>query len=110
MDPRAVTTLRKHGVEPTYHSVRPVINADFKKFDYIFAMDGANLADLMNRKRNYGGESKAKIELLVEYDPEGESVIRYPYNDRSMRGFEHCYEIAYRSCSAFLDKFSKIKS
>lgn len=109
MDPRAVTTLRKHGIEPTNHTVRPLLSTDYKEFDYIFAMDGANHADLMNRKRYCRGKSKAIIEMLGAYDPQGHNAIRYPYNDRVMEGFEQCFEIANRSCNAFLDKFSKLK-
>ena len=103
MDPRSASTLRKHKIEPV-HTVRQITKADFKKFDFIFGMDNENIRDL---KQKAPSGSKAQIELLSSYDPEGAKIIRDPYYDRDLSGFEDCYQIAYRSCSAFLDKFSK---
>lgn len=109
MDPRALSTLRGHGIEPANHTVRMVVEEDFDKFDYIFAMDGPNLADLLNRKSWWRKKSKTKVELLSSYDPEKSSIVRFPYYDRGMGGFEESYEIANRSCNAFLEMHSKSK-
>lgn len=105
MDSRSATTLRKHGIEPN-HTVRQITKADFNKFDYIFGMDSDNIRDL---KRMAPTPMKAELALLSSYDPQGKPKIRDPYYDRDTAGFEECYQIAYRSCNAFLDKFSKPK-
>jgi low molecular weight phosphotyrosine protein phosphatase len=53
-----------------------VKKSDFNEFDYIFGMDDDNMDDL-NSLAPSG--SKAKLELLGTYDPEGERIIRDPY-------------------------------
>ena len=53
-----------------------VKKSDFSEFDYIFGMDDDNMHDLGSLS---SGQSKAKVELLGDYDPEGERIIRDPY-------------------------------
>lgn len=49
---------------------------DFSQFDYIFGMDDENIDDLTSMAP---ADSKAKVELLGSYDPQGERIIRDPY-------------------------------
>lgn len=50
--------------------------SDFHTFDFIFGMDENSISDLENDKPK---ESKSKILLLGDFDPEGERIIRDPY-------------------------------
>lgn len=104
MDSRAASTLAKHGLPHKDHVVKQLAKEHYNFFDYIFGMDEQNIKDI---KRKAPSNSKAKIELLVSYDPEGASTIRDPYYDDGAEGFEECYQIAFRACSAFLDKHNK---
>jgi low molecular weight phosphotyrosine protein phosphatase len=46
-DYRTMSTLRDHGITNYEHSARMITKEDFKKFDYILAMDKYNLRDLL---------------------------------------------------------------
>lgn len=100
IDERSIKVLLQHGIR-TDHIVRQITADDFRKFDYIFGMDKENIKAL---KQKAPPNSKATIDLLGSYDPEGKLIIHDPYYDADLAGFEECYQISYRACSAFLDK------
>ncbi len=101
MDPRAAKVLSQHGVDNT-HTVRQISKKDFLNFDYIFGMDNENIRALKDKKPS---NANPVIELLGSHDPQGKLIIRDPYYDDGAEGFEECYQIAYRACKAFLEKF-----
>ncbi|CRK88832.1 CLUMA_CG002540, isoform B [Clunio marinus] len=97
---RALDTMRIHNLQ--YHNkARQIKNDDFNKFDYIFGMDDENIDDLNGMKPK---DSKAKVLLLGDFDPEGERIIRDPYYDRDAKGFEKAYIQSVRCCESFLKK------
>lgn len=102
-DPRALKTLKKHGISST-HIVRQITKNDFNDFEYIFGMDEDNMSALKSRAPS---GSKAELLLLGSFDPEGERIIRDPYYDDDDAGFEKCYQQCMRSCAAFLEQKSK---
>lgn len=59
-----------------YLLIYQITREDFNKFDWIFGMDDDNISEL-ERKKPTG--AKAKIELLGQYDPKDEKIIRDPY-------------------------------
>lgn len=99
-DDRTMAVLRNNGVRFD-HAARQLAREDFDRFDFIFGMDQANIADI-NRMKPKG--SRAQVLLLGSFDPAGDTVIRDPYYDSDNRGFEKCYEQCLRSCKAFLDQ------
>lgn len=100
-DHRAMSTLRENGITNYSHKARPITEEDFREYDWIFGMDHSNIKELKNMQpRN----SRAKVELLGEYDPEGEKIIRDPYYDAGSAGFQKAYEQCVRSIGAFLEK------
>ncbi|KAM7286569.1 low molecular weight phosphotyrosine protein phosphatase [Ixodes scapularis] len=101
-DRRAIQCMKDHNVEMDHRS-RQVTLDDFRDFDYIFAMDNANLNDLKDLAPK---GSKAKVVLLGKYDPEGQTIIRDPYYDSGSQGFEEVYAQCVRCCNAFLDQLS----
>lgn len=100
MDQRAAQVLAKHGVDTT-HKVRQITKEDFRTFDYIFGMDNENMREL---KKRAPPDAKASVQLLGSHDPQGRLIIRDPYYDDDIAGFEECYEISLSSCTAFLEK------
>ncbi len=88
------------GIESLTSAIQ--VNAsDFDKFDYIFAMDRSNLADLQRAKQRKPG-SKAKVMLFGEYSGTGKAeAISDPYYG-GRQGFETAYEQATRFSRNFL--------
>ncbi|CAI5449475.1 unnamed protein product [Caenorhabditis angaria] len=78
-DHRAMETLKKFGISTYQHKARVTSTGDFKTFDYIFGMDDDNISDLQEIQRLAGNESKAKLGLLGEFDPQGEREVPDPY-------------------------------
>ncbi|KAJ3650544.1 hypothetical protein Zmor_016634 [Zophobas morio] len=102
-DSRARAVLAKYKIDYN-NTARQIETEDFVEFDYIFGMDQNNIDGL---KREAPANSKAKILLLGDYDPQGDKIIRDPYYDSGSEGFEKCYKQCLRSCTAFLDSLEK---
>ncbi|KAJ8678768.1 hypothetical protein QAD02_014555 [Eretmocerus hayati] len=100
-DNRATKTLKEKGITDYIHKARPIKTSDYNSFDWIFGMDKDNISELESRKPP---GSKAKVELLGTYDPQGEIIIRDPYYDDGSAGFLKAYEQCDRSVRAFLEK------
>ncbi|KAK2589023.1 hypothetical protein KPH14_001866 [Odynerus spinipes] len=105
-DQRAMSTLKEKGLTNYSHRARPITEDDFHKYDWIFGMDIENIREL-NKMKPQG--SKAIIELLGKYDPEGETIIRDPYYDNNSSGFEKAYDQCVRSITAFLQRHKDVK-
>ena len=99
-DHRAIRTAATRGVTLGGHA-RQVQPEDFKKFDYIVAMDRSNLKDLKEYRDGVGG--RAALYLLREFDPSGGpgAEVPDPYYG-GPDGFEHVYEMVERSCRHLL--------
>jgi len=100
-DIRSVRTAAARGVRLGGHA-RQVLPEDFRRFDYIVAMDRSNLADLEALRDGVGGE--AALFLLREFDPAGGpgAEVPDPYYG-GPRGFEDVFEMVERSCRGLLD-------
>jgi protein-tyrosine phosphatase len=72
-DKRAQAVARRHGVDISGYSARQVIPDDFRRFDYVLALDLDNLTAL---ERIRPADSTAKVGLLLDYveGREGEEV------------------------------------
>ncbi|XP_015126996.1 low molecular weight phosphotyrosine protein phosphatase [Diachasma alloeum] len=99
-DIRAQTTLRLNGITNYSHLARTITNDDFHEFDWILGMDDFNIDELSRVKPE---SSKAQIELLGKYDPEGDVIIRDPFCDQDCTGFFKAYEQCSRSVKRFLE-------
>ena len=100
-DIRYIRTAAGHGVTLT-GSARQVQSEDFRRFDYIVAMDQSNLDNLEKFRDSAGGD--AALYLLREFDPEGGpgSEVPDPYYGGA-RGFEDVYDMVERACRGLLD-------
>ncbi|KAI8965205.1 phosphotyrosine protein phosphatases I [Daldinia sp. FL1419] len=106
-DSRTMSTLEDHGITNYTHTARKLRDSDFRDFDYIFAMDNSNLADLMrwrDRSRNLSN-SKAQVMLFGEYSGTGrKEVVQDPYYDGN-----DAFERAYQQCKRFATNFLEQK-
>jgi len=80
------------------HIARQVRADDYRDFDFILGMDEENLEDLSRGKPS---DSKAEIQFLGDFDPEGVKIIHDPYTG-TMDDFVQVYEQCLRCCGAFL--------
>ena len=103
-DPRACAVAEMNGVTLN-GSARRVVPEDFQEFDYVLAMDSANLNDLEHLQASSGGD--ARVALFRTYDPlaEGDSDVPDPYYGGSS-GFDRVYEMVDRTCRELVDHLS----
>jgi protein-tyrosine phosphatase len=66
-DRRTVAAARRRGYELASLRARRIARSDFESFDYILAMDRANLGEL---ELLGGGTSKTHVGLFMEFAPE----------------------------------------
>ncbi|OWF52385.1 low molecular weight phosphotyrosine protein phosphatase-like [Mizuhopecten yessoensis] len=98
-DKRTMKTLKKKGVTNYKHVVRQINVEDFHKFDVIFGMDKQNMRDLEDIQPK---GSKAVLEMLGTYDPNGKIIIDDPYYGSRIEDFEEVYDQVVRCCEAYL--------
>lgn len=100
-DPRMRKTAQQHGVSMQGQTARQFSAADFERFDYILAMDRANLRAV--RSQDATGTHAHKVQLFRTYDPEpGDGEVPDPYYGGAA-GFENVYQMVERTCAALLD-------
>jgi len=75
---------------------------DFDDFDYIFAMDRANLRDLRHLESQV--EEGALLNLFREFDPDkdGDLDVPDPYYG-GPDGFDVMFDMIDRTCAAFVE-------
>jgi len=83
---------------------RPVVQEDFKKFDYLLAMDKSIFRSL--EKMANSEEEKAKIYMMTDF------LSKYDYNEipdpyyGGAQGFELVLDLLEDACEGFLEKLS----
>lgn len=89
-DHRAMETAARFGIDISHQSARQITKSDFKKFDFIFAMDSSVYSEL---KSICHLSDINKIHLFLEYAgyPPG-SDVPDPYYG-TMRHFEECFRL-----------------
>lgn len=99
-DARSAKTCRKHGVAVN-HSGQQISPKDFKKFDYVIAMDESNKADLLHSKPR---DSLAKVDLFGKWRTNEEfgKIVEDPYYG-GINGFE----VNFNQISHFSEEFLK---
>ncbi len=99
-DPRSREVARGNGIHLDGRA-RRVRDQDLHEFDYVIAMDRANLSDLEAMHRSANGS--ARLHLLREFDPDADGDLEVPdpyYGGPS--GFEEVFDMVERSCRALL--------
>lgn len=100
-DSRTVKTCRHYGV-PISHNAQQITPRDFRRFDYVIAMDESNKSDLLHMKPR---DSKTHVAMFGEWgtDPRYGKVITDPYYG-GINGFERCYQQLNHFSENFLNK------
>ena len=70
--PPARRKLAEHGITCGGHAARQLTKNDYKEFDLLIGMDGANLR---NMHRICGGDPDGKIHLLLDYTDHPRDVV-----------------------------------
>ncbi|KAI4164243.1 MAG: hypothetical protein LQ342_002208 [Letrouitia transgressa] len=110
-DPRTMSVLVENGNLDYDHTARKVTTLDFRRFDYIVAMDQENLYDLLRRQRriarNHGADAAtAKVMLFGDFGGAvGEQVVDPYYGAQD--GFTVAYEQMLRFSKGFIDQVLK---
>jgi len=116
-DPRTMATLKKNGITTYRHAARKFQpSSDFADFEYILAMDDANLDDLERlRQREVkklgSEEGVGRVMLFGEFGGKGRrggrgEEVRDPYYGGD-DGFADAFEQATRFTKAFLERLEK---
>lgn len=89
-DTRSQAAARARGVDISRHRGRQVEAEDFRRFDYVLAMDVANLKRLQTLRPR---DARAELKLLLEYAPEVSSKeVPDPYYGGA-GGFEEVLDL-----------------
>ncbi|HEX7687003.1 MAG TPA: low molecular weight protein-tyrosine-phosphatase [Burkholderiaceae bacterium] len=98
-DRRAIAHGEGRGLAMRHLRGRQVERADFDRFDFVFAMDEDNLANLA-RLRPAG--SRARLGLLLDLAPHaGAREVPDPYYGGA-EGFERVLDLVDAACAAFV--------
>jgi len=97
-DPRTIMVAQAHGI-PMSHTARQYRREDSARFDFVVAMDRANLRDLEAL-----GCPPGRARLLRTFDPGAEhDEVPDPYYG-GPEGFERMYDMIDRACRHLLER------
>lgn len=103
-DRRSMATAQKRGYDMSHLRARQATVDDFYHFDYIFAMDKENLANLKTLQKKAGDGAQAKLALFLPFlapnTPEPEVPDPYYGGDE---GFEHVLDLIEAASDRLLD-------
>ena len=103
-DARSIEKGRERGYDLTPLRARQVQTADFQKFDYVLAMDDANLNDLqMLQPQN--SLTQAHL-FLRQYGATTEHNVPDPYYGGE-EGFEHVLDLLEAACDRLLSEIQQ---
>jgi protein-tyrosine phosphatase len=89
-DPRSQEVASRHGIDLTTQRGRKVSDKDFEVFDYILAMDEANLLMLKQRAPK---EFHSKIHLFLDFSADSSvTEVPDPYYGGA-NGFDYVYSL-----------------
>lgn len=97
-DPRSIQAAARRGYFLQDLVARQVRDEDFQLFDYILAMDAANLNELRKRVPQ---NCRASIALLLDYSDSGQEMIPDPYHS-GKDGFELVLDLIEGACEGLL--------
>ncbi|MEX8493606.1 low molecular weight protein-tyrosine-phosphatase [Sphaerotilus sp.] len=99
-DPRSIAHAARRGYDLTTLRSRPVVLADFHRFDLIVPMDRTHLDHLATHAP---ADAQAQVRLLMSFAPLGSGdVVPDPYYG-SAPGFEHVLDLVELACDGLLE-------
>ncbi len=104
-DPRSIKIAKNKGLDITSQRGRQFQVSDFDNFDYIYAMDTFNYADILELARNE--QDKKKVFLILDEIFPGENVdVPDPYQGGE-QGFINVYSMLEEACSIIAKKLKE---
>ncbi len=100
-DPRSIAAAASRGYSLHEQVARQVQLSDFNDFDYILAMDEENLSHLQDIAP---AQSKARLQLLLDYSSGTLASVPDPYFGGGDAGFMRVLDLVEDACERFLDK------
>lgn len=103
-DPRGIRAAAQRGYELANLRARPVLPEDFSRFDWLLAMDEANLAWLQRRMPE---GAQARLDLLMAHASRHPGVreVPDPYYGAAA-GFEHVLDLVDDACEGLVLRLS----
>jgi protein-tyrosine phosphatase len=99
-DPRSIAHAARRGYDLTALRSRPVVEADFHRFELIVPMDRTHFDHLVAQAP---ADALAKVRLLMSFAPAGSGeVVPDPYYG-SAPGFEHVLDLVELACDGLLE-------
>ena len=103
-DERALAAARRRGLDMSRLRARQIASEDFARFDFILAMDRANLADLQRRAPS---QYRERVQLFLEFAPDLEvDEVPDPYYGGDA-GFEEVLDLAEQAARGLLSHLRK---
>ena len=100
-DERMQQKANDHGLDISNQRARQFTVTDFDEFDYIFAMDNSNKADILALSRNE--TDKEKISLFLSLSNYNDNLnVPDPYYGGE-QGFENVYQMLDVTCDKFIE-------
>jgi protein-tyrosine phosphatase len=100
-DVRSAAAAAKRGIDLSRHVARRVRDADFRIYDFVFAMDRGHHAELLERAPR---EHQEKVRLFLPLAPElGRVEVPDPYYG-GRRGFEDVLDMIETASRALLEE------
>lgn len=96
-DPRAIAIAKKHNLDISNLKARQFIVNDFKRFDYIYAMDASNYQNILKLASNEIDKAKVKL-ILNESYPNQNNEVPDPYYGGD-QGFKNVYTMLNEACA-----------
>ena len=97
-DARTIANAQRNGISID-HCGRQLCADDFKKYDFILAMDRSNYQNILRLPESK--DVAHKILLMREFDPIEKGEVPDPYYGGE-QGFQHVFEILDRSTTSFI--------
>jgi protein-tyrosine phosphatase len=102
-DPRTLANAKKNGISID-HRGRQLKSNDLEHFDFIFAMDGSNHANILQMKNASSHETK--IALVRDFDPIEKGEVPDPYHGNELH-FQEVFDILNRTLDEFIAHLEK---
>jgi protein-tyrosine phosphatase len=94
-----MAAARRRGLDMSRLRARQIVSEDFARFDFILAMDHANLSDLRRRAPT---QYRQRIRLFLEFAPDlGIDEVPDPYYGGAA-GFEDVLDLAEQAARGLL--------
>ena len=99
-DGRSAAAAKEHGYDLSTLRARQLTREDFQRFDYVLAMDHANLGDAEGLR---DGSDDATVGLFLSYgDGKSTDEVPDPYYG-GPKGFEHVIELCEDAADGLLE-------